>query len=316
MTVTNVAFIFPGQGSQSVGMLADIAKDFSIVEETFAQASEVLDYDVWSLVQSGPQEALNLTQRTQPMLLTASVALWRVYRQQGGRLPALMAGHSLGEWSALVCANVVAFSDAVKLVALRGQYMQEAVPAGEGAMAAIIGLDDDVIIDICQQAADDDTVAPVNFNSPAQVVIAGHSSAVERAIVLCKEQGAKRALSLPVSAPFHTRLMEPAATRLQAQIEAVAFTSPSIPVVHNVHASTEENPEAIKKLMIQQIYSPVMWVDCVKRIAASDVDTLIECGPGKVLSGLVRRIDKSLSVNAIETPDGMAKAVVDNTVSA
>ncbi len=311
MSKEQLAFVFPGQGSQKVGMLAELAAENSIVEQTFAEASDVLGYDLWALVQSGPQEELNLTERTQPMLLTASVATWRVLQEKGVAQPALMAGHSLGEWSALVCSGVVAFADAVKLVQLRGKYMQQAVPAGVGAMAAIIGLADDAINNACEVAAGDQVVAAVNFNSPGQVVIAGHAAAVERAISGCKEAGAKRALPLPVSAPFHTSLMKPAADQLSAQIEATEFSVPSVPVVHNVNAKTETDPAKIKALMIEQIYTPVLWVDCTKALVAAGVEQVVECGPGKVLSGLCRRVDKSLAAFSTDAPADLEKTLAE-----
>lgn len=305
----NLAFVFPGQGSQKIGMLSALAEQFDVVTSTFAEASEVLGYDLWDLVQNGTQEDITLTERTQPLLLTASVAVWRVWQQEGGAQPSLMAGHSLGEWSALVCAGVVKFKDAVRLVRNRGAYMQEAVPAGEGAMAAIIGLDDDVIVSICANACQGEEVAAVNFNSPGQVVIAGNATAVDRAISGCKEAGAKRALPLPVSAPFHTNLMQPAAERLASEIMDTEFSAPETLVVHNVNAQTESNPERIKQLMIEQICSPVLWVDCVKTLTGSGVDTVVECGAGKVLSGLCKRIDRSLNAYASEDPASLDKAL-------
>lgn len=302
MVQSNLAFVFPGQGSQKIGMLADLAAEYPVVQETFAEASEVLGYDLWDLLQNGEQDAINMTERTQPLLLTASVACWRVFSANKETRPALMAGHSLGEWSALVCADVVAFKDAVRLVQQRGKFMQEAVPAGEGAMAAIIGLDDDAIKAACAEASADGVASAVNFNSPGQVVIAGSKAAIDRAIELCKEAGAKRAMPLPVSAPFHTELMKPAADRLAEQIEATSFQAPATPVVHNVHAQTESDPAKIKALMIEQIYSPVLWVDCVKAMKESGIEQAVECGPGKVLAGLVKRIDKSISSQGLETP--------------
>lgn len=301
MQKDNLAFVFPGQGSQKIGMLAELAPRFPLIEATFSQASEVLGYDLWDMVQNGRQEDINLTERTQPILLTSSVALWRVWKDQAGADPAVMAGHSLGEWSALVSAGIVDFADAVNLVRLRGAYMQEAVPAGLGAMAAIIGLDDNTIISVCEQAAQGEVVAPVNFNSPGQVVIAGHAVAVDRAIEGCKAAGAKRAMPLPVSAPFHTSLMRPAADRLAQHIQTVEFRAPTVPVVHNVNASTESDPGVIRNLMIEQIYSPVLWVDCVNTLVKMGVDTVVECGPGKVLSGLVKRINRN--INALATED-------------
>lgn len=305
----NLAFVFPGQGSQKTGMLADLANTFPLVKTLFAEASEVLGYDLWNLVQNGTQEEINLTERTQPLLLTASVAVWRLWQQEGGVKPALMAGHSLGEWSALVCADVVAFADAVRLVQHRGRYMQEAVPAGQGGMAAIIGLDDERILTACAEAAQGDVVSAVNFNSPGQVVIAGSAAAVERASALCKDAGAKRALPLPVSAPFHTSLMKPAAERLQQLVDETVFKAPSVPVIHNVTAAAESDPAAIRALMIEQIYSPVRWVDCVNTMSAAGVSYTLECGPGKVLSGLNKRINKELTTLSIETPDELRAAL-------
>ncbi len=309
MSMNNLAFIFPGQGSQKVGMLAELAAQYPIIEATFAEASDVLGYDLWALIQAGPQEELNLTERTQPMLLTASVAIWRVWQEQNGAAPAFMAGHSLGEWSALVCAGVVEFKDAVKLVQLRGKYMQEAVPAGEGSMAAIIGLDDDIILDVCKEAEQGEVVSAVNFNSPGQVVIAGNKAAVDRACELCKEKGAKRALPLAVSAPFHSSLLRPAADKLAEDIAQVTFNAPAIPVIHNVNAETSTSPEEIKSLMIEQIYHPVLWVSCVNALVKTGIDTCVECGPGKVLSGLSKRIDRSVSPLATETPESLASAL-------
>lgn len=309
MTQQNLAFVFPGQGSQKIGMLADLAASYPIVTQTFAEASNVLGYDLWELVQSGAQEDINLTERTQPLLLTASVAVWRVWQEKNGAQPALVSGHSLGEWSALVCAGVVAFADAVKLVQQRGKFMQEAVPAGQGAMAAIIGLDDALIIEACKKAEEGEVVSAVNFNSPGQVVIAGTASAVERASALCKESGAKRALPLPVSAPFHTSLMKPAADRLAEQINLTEFKAPKIPVVHNVSAQTETDPVKIKALMIEQIYSAVRWVDCVNTMSGKGIAITIECGPGKVLSGLNKRINAELTTLSIEKPEEVDSAL-------
>lgn len=292
--MSKLAFLFPGQGSQKVGMLADLELKYKQISDTFAEASDVLGYDMWKMVQEGPQEEINLTERTQPILLASSVAIWRIWLDKQGQKPSFMAGHSLGEWSALVCSETVSFSDALKIVQARGQYMQKAVPVGEGAMAAIIGLEDSIIIEACQSASEIGVVDAVNFNAPGQVVIAGSISAVNQAIEECKQAGAKRALPLPVSAPFHTSLMKPAADQLSELVNSVTFKQPLVPVVHNVHAETEENPDTIKTLMLEQIYKPVRWVDCVKTLRASDVNTLVECGPGKVLCGLNKRIDKEL----------------------
>lgn len=304
MSDVSTAFVFPGQGSQKVGMLAAAYDAFPAVQDTFAEASEALGYDMWSLIQHGEQDALNMTETTQPVLLSSSVALWRAWLGEGGAKPAVMAGHSLGEFSALVCAGALGFADAVRLVRQRGQFMQTAVPVGEGAMAAIIGLDDDVINATC--AGVDGVVAAVNFNSPGQVVIAGHTAAVDAAIEALKAAGAKRALPLPVSAPFHTELMKPAGERLQEALAGVTLVAPEIPVVHNVHARTETDPETIRALLVEQIYSPVLWTSCVQAMAAQGVTRLVECGPGKVLSGLNRRIDGSLESFSLEEPDALA----------
>lgn len=309
MSNANLAFVFPGQGSQKIGMLADLAAEYDVVAQVFAEASEVLGYDLWDRVQNGEQDAINMTECTQPLLLAASVAIWRVWQEKGGAVPAFMAGHSLGEWSALVCAGAVPFKDAVSLVRQRGKFMQEAVPAGVGAMAAIIGLEDEKIVSICADSEQGECVAAVNFNSPGQVVIAGSVAAVERAMAACKEAGAKRALPLPVSAPFHTEMMRPAAERLAAQVAATEFSAPVIPVVHNVNAQTESDPEAIKALMIEQIYSPVQWTACVEALSKSGVENLVECGPGKVLSGLAKRISKELTAMPTEAPADIEKAL-------
>lgn len=293
--MSKTAIVFPGQGSQTLGMLSDIASEHAIVQETFAQASNVLGYDLWALVQDGPSEDLNRTDRTQPALLAASVAIWRVWNEQNGKQPEFLAGHSLGEYSALVCAGAIAFEDAIKLVELRGQYMLEAVPEGTGSMAAIIGLDDDAIAKACGDAAQDQVVSPVNFNSPGQVVIAGHKEAVERASLLCKEAGAKRALPLAVSVPSHCSLMSPAAEKLAAQLETIDVKSPTLKVINNVDVAIESDPIAIKEALKRQLFSPVRWSETVQFFAANDVSLQIEVGPGKVLSGLAKRIDKSVS---------------------
>lgn len=307
MSDKHIAFVFPGQGSQKVGMLAAAHARFTEVRETFAEASQALGYDMWHLVANGEQEALNLTETTQPVLLTSSVALWRAWLGLGGPRPAVMAGHSLGEFSALVCAGVLEFADAVRLVRQRGAFMQTAVPVGEGAMAAIIGLDDDAINRVCAEAAtaSGQVVAAVNFNSPGQVVIAGHTAAVEKAIGLLKDAGAKRAMPLPVSAPFHTELMKPAGEQLAEVVAGLPFRAPDTPVVHNVHASTESDPQRIRSLLVEQIFSPVQWTRCVEAMASSGVTAIVECGPGKVLGGLNRRIDKSLQSYSIEEPEEM-----------
>jgi len=292
--MSKTAIVFPGQGSQTLGMLADIAQEHDVVAQTFAQASTVLGYDLWALVQDGPSEDLNRTDRTQPALLAASVALWRVWNEQNGQQPDFLAGHSLGEYSALVCAGAIAFEDAIKLVELRGQYMLEAVPEGVGSMAAIIGLDDESIAKACAEAAGEQVVSPVNFNSPGQVVIAGHKEAVARASVLCKEAGAKRALPLAVSVPSHCSLMTPAAEKLAAQLELIDVQVPTLKVVNNVDVVIADSPAAIKDALKRQLFSPVRWSETVQFFAANDVTLQIEVGPGKVLSGLAKRIDKSV----------------------
>ena len=313
MADNSLAFVFPGQGSQKVGKLAAAHQQVEAVRQTFAEASDTLGYDVWDLIQNGEQEALNMTETTQPVLLSSSVALWRAWCEAGGTAPAILAGHCLGEFSALVCAGALAFADAVDLVRQRGSFMQSAVPVGEGAMAAIIGLDDDAINRICGEvsATTGGVVAAVNFNSPGQVVIAGESAAVDAAISALKEGGAKRAMPLPVSAPFHTELMKPAGERLAGAIADVAITCPAVPVVHNVHARTETDPEAIRALLVQQIYSPVQWTQCVQAMMAVGVTRLAECGPGKVLSGLNRRIDKTLTSFSLEAPEDFNQTLAD-----
>lgn len=309
MPESSPAFVFPGQGSQKVGMLAAAHEAYDAVRDTFAEASDTLGYDMWALVQGGPQDSLNLTATTQPVLLTSSVALWRAWQAQSGARPAVMAGHSLGEFSALVCAGALGFADAVKLVRSRGEFMQGAVPVGEGAMAAIIGVDDADIERICESTSTADAVvSAVNYNSPGQVVIAGHTAAVDAAIAALKAAGAKRAMPLPVSAPFHTSLMRPAGEKLEQAIADIDIASPEIPVVHNVHAATEAEPENIRALLVQQIYSPVRWTSCVQAMVSMGARRIVECGPGKVLSGLNRRIDKSLESFALEEPEALEAA--------
>jgi len=295
------AYLFPGQGSQSVGMLADVAAEFEVVKQRFAEASEVLGYDLWALVQEGPDDALNQTQRTQPAILTASVALYDVLQQQGVSAPDYMAGHSLGEYSALVASQAIDFKDAVALVALRGEYMQEAVPAGTGAMAAIIGLDDEAIKKACQDSAEGQVVSPVNFNSPGQVVIAGDKLAVERAGEACRQAGAKRVLPLPVSVPSHCDLMRPAAERLATKLNEIEIKTPVVPVLTNVDVAPATTVEAIKDALVRQLYSPVRWTECVEYLAAQGVTDAFEIGPGKVLSGLNKRIVKDMPCTALNT---------------
>lgn len=288
------AFIFPGQGSQSIGMLAELAGSFPVVEKTFAEASAALGYDLWKLVQEGPAEDLNSTDRTQPAMLTAGVACWRSWQQLGGATPAVMAGHSLGEYTALVCAGAMSLADAVTLVADRGRFMQAAVPEGEGAMAAILGLADEDVIAVCDEAAQGDVLAAVNFNSPGQVVIAGSAAAVERAAPMAKERGAKRAVILPVSVPSHCALMAPAAEQLAERLTSVSFNAPSIPVINNADVAAPNDVDAICAALVKQLDSPVRWVESINKMSADGVATVIECGPGKVLTGLNKRINKEI----------------------
>lgn len=294
------AMVFPGQGSQAIGMLADLAPQFPIVEQTFKQASSALGYDLWDLVQNGEADELNQTWRTQPALLSASVAIYRVWQQQYPELqPDIMAGHSLGEFSALVCAGVLDFQEAVKLVELRGRLMQKAVPTGTGAMYAIIGLDNQVIIDACIQAEQGEVVSAVNFNSPGQVVIAGNKGAVERAAALCKTAGAKRTLPLSVSVPSHCALMKPAADQLAVALESITFKQPNITVINNVDVKQEKHAEEIRNALVRQLYNPVRWTESVEKIATSGVQILFEIGPNKVLTGLTKRINKTLEAHAV-----------------
>ncbi len=303
------AYVFPGQGSQTVGMLADVAAEYPVVEATFKEASDVLGYDLWSLVQDGPTEQLNETQRTQPALLAASVALYRVLEQAGVPAPEKMAGHSLGEYSALVCAGVLDFKDAIQLVAKRGEYMQEAVPAGVGAMAAIIGLDDAAVSQACEESCADEVVAPVNYNSPGQVVIAGHAAAVARAGEACKAAGAKRALPLPVSVPSHCSLMKPAAEKLAVDLAALTLQTPLVPVMNNVDVAAPREPDAIRDALVRQLYSPVRWTETIQALAQAGVTEIYEIGPGKVLTGLTKRIDKTVSGEAVNTVDAIAARI-------
>jgi len=307
--MTQFAFVFPGQGSQTVGMLAELAATYPLVEATFREASDALGYDLWQLVSAGPAEELNKTWQTQPALLAASVAIYRVWQQQGGAQPTLMAGHSLGEYSALVCAGVLDFADAIRLVELRGKLMQEAVPEGTGAMQAIIGLDDASIRKACEESALGQVVSPVNFNSPGQVVIAGNKEAVERAGAACKAAGAKRALPLPVSVPSHCALMKPAADKLAVALEEIAFNAPSVPVVNNVDVKCESDAAAIRHALVRQLYSPVRWTESVEFMASQGVTQLLEMGPGKVLTGLTKRIVDSLTAAAVNDPTSLSAAL-------
>ncbi|WP_440904000.1 ACP S-malonyltransferase [Catenovulum sp. SX2] len=299
MSDKKLAFVFPGQGSQTVGMLADLFDTHAVVKQTFEQASDALGYNLAELALNGPAEKLNQTQITQPALLTASTAIFRLLEEKGVAAPAFLAGHSLGEYSALTAAGVIAFEDAVKLVELRGQAMQQAVPEGVGAMAAIIGLDDDAVKAACAEASGDQVVAAVNFNSPGQVVIAGHKDAVAKASELCKAAGAKRALPLPVSVPSHCSLMQPAADKLAEALNNIQLSAPKIAVVNNVDVKAEVEAAAIKDALKRQLYCPVRWTETVQFLASQGVTNLVEVGPGKVLNGLTKRIEKSLSAVSI-----------------
>ncbi len=290
-------------------MLATAAESWPIIEKTFSEASDLLGYDLWHLCQHGPAEDLNQTTVTQPALLTASVALWRQWFVAGGKAPDYLAGHSLGEYSALVAAESLNFFDAIKLVRLRGELMQTAVPAGEGKMAAILGLEDDDVVAACAEAANGDVVAAVNFNAPGQVVIAGSAAAVERAIDACKARGARKAMPLPVSVPSHCALMKGAAEELATALDEVSFNDAVIPVVQNVTASVAQDSEALKSNLVKQLYSPVLWTDTIRELVANDVGIAVECGAGKVLAGLAKRIDRDLSVYGVEEPDALAKAL-------
>jgi [acyl-carrier-protein] S-malonyltransferase len=300
------AWVFPGQGSQTLGMLSELASEYAIIQETFAQASEALGYDLWDVVQNDEQK-LNQTHITQPALLAASYAIYNLLVEKELRQPVYLAGHSLGEYSALVCAGVIDFTDAVKLVEARGKFMQQAVPAGTGAMFAIIGLADDKVVASCEQAQveTNEVVAAVNFNSPGQIVIAGNKDAAQVAANLCKEQGAKRALPLAVSVPSHCALMKPAAEQLASLLNEIQFHTPKIPVINNVNVAYPNEPDAIKQALVEQLYSPVRWTETITMLAEIGVEELLEVGPGKVLTGLTKRIDKRLSCTAINTVDSV-----------
>ena len=307
------AFVFPGQGSQSVGMLGALAAAEPAVRATFDEASQILGYDLWQLVSAGPEEALNATERTQPAMLAAGVAVWRVWQARGGALPALVSGHSLGEFTALVCAGALDYPAAIGLVRFRGQVMQEAVPAGSGAMAAILGLDDEALLAVCREAARGDVVEAVNFNSPGQVVIAGDAAAVQRAIEVAKTRGAKRAVTLPVSVPSHSSLMRHAGEQLRERLQALEVRAPRIPYLSAVDARPHGEPGDICEVLVRQISSPVRWTDTLRALASREIAQVIECGPGKVLTGLNRRIERrtDLTFLAIEDP-----ASIDTALSA
>lgn len=302
MTDPQLCFVFPGQGSQSVGMLAELAARDGQVRETFAEASEGAQVDLWTLSQEGPEEQLNTTEFTQPALLAASVAVWRLWLAKGGARPSVLAGHSLGEYSALVAAGALGLADAARLVRLRGQLMQDAAPAGSGAMAAVIGADDALVTEVCAQASGSEVVVPANFNSPGQVVIGGHVAAVERATALLADRGVRKVVQLAVSVPSHTPLMRDAANRLAEAMGKVEWNEPQLPVIQNVDAEVHEGAHAIRDALVRQLYRPVQWTGCVQALAARGVTRVGECGPGKVLTGLARRIDRSLQAQPLGTP--------------
>jgi len=307
----SLAIVFPGQGSQSVGMLGELAATEPLVEQTFREASSVLGYDLWQLAQSGPEEAQGSTERTQPLMLAAGVAVYRVWRKKVGPIPKVMAGHSLGEYTALVCAESLEFAAAVELVRYRGLLMQEAVPVGTGAMAAILGLDDAEVIAACEEAAEGSVVSAANFNSPGQIVIAGEAAAVDRAIEKAKARGAKRAIKLPVSVPSHTALMRGAAERFAEKLQTVAVAQPKIEEIYTVDVRRHENPAGIRAALVEQLVKPVRWAETVRAMLAGGVRTIIECGPGQVLTGLNRRIerDKTLTMLAVDSAKSLEAAL-------
>lgn len=311
MTDPQLAFVFPGQGSQSVGMLAGLSDLHPVVRETFAEASEGAGVDLWALSQQGPEEQLNRTEYTQPALLAAGVAVWRAWRGQGGATPAMLAGHSLGEYSALVAADALSLRDAAHLVRIRGQLMQDAAPTGIGAMAAVLGADDAVVVEACEQASQGDVVVPANYNSPGQIVIGGHAAAVDRALALLAEKGVRKTVRLAVSVPSHTPLMREAANRLSGTMAGLAWRQPSLPVVQNVDGEVHDGVQAIRDALVRQLYLPVQWTACVQALASAGVTCIAECGPGRVLAGLVKRIDKGLDGRALGTPADLDAALVD-----
>ena len=295
----SLAFVFPGQGSQSIGMLAELAELHSVVHETFAEASEGAGVDLWALSQGGPEEMLNRTEYTQPALLAAGVAVWRAWNKQGGRSPALLAGHSLGEYTALVAAGALSLKDGTHLVRLRGQLMQDAAPAGVGAMAAVLGAEDALVQEVCDAVSGTEVVVPANFNSPGQIVIGGHAAAVDKALAMLGERGVRKAVKLAVSVPSHTPLMREAANRLAEAMAGMSWRMPDRPVVQNVDARVHDNVDAIRDALVRQLYLPVQWTGCVQALAGKGATRMAECGPGKVLAGLIKRIDKGIDARAI-----------------
>ena len=307
--MTKTAFLFPGQGSQSVGMMSALAEDFGLVQDTFEEASTALGYDLWAISTDGPLEELNKTEITQPAMLVSGIATWRIWQQQGGAQPDYFAGHSLGEYAALVAAGVIQFSDAVSIVAERGRLMQHATPAGSGAMAAVLGVADDVLRDLCEQVANGEVVACANYNAPGQVVISGDSSAVERVGDMAKQAGARRVLPLPVSVPSHCLLMKPAAIELQKLLLATHFADASIPVIQNADVCAYQDAEQVREALARQLWQPVRWTETIASLLDSGVDRFVECGPGKVLAGLNRRITKGTSVFALTGQDAINQAM-------
>lgn len=305
----SLAFVFPGQGSQAIGMMSKLAESYEAVRDLYVEASDVLGVDLWTMTQEGPIDALSQTENTQPALLVAGVAAWRVWQAEGGETPAMMAGHSLGEYTALVCAGALEFSDAVALVRDRGRYMQNAVPAGEGGMAAIIGLSDEEVIKVCEATAGDEVLQAVNFNAPGQVVIAGSANAIARAADAMKEAGAKRALPLPVSIPAHSSLMSPATQQLKERIAGITVSKPSIPVLHNCNVEFAADAAEVASNLVTQLDSPVRWVESINKMHNDGVTTFVESGPGKVLSGMIKRIVKGVDVACVDTPDAL-KALI------
>jgi len=307
-SVANLAFVFPGQGSQSVGMLAELSAAHAEVRQAFDEASAGAGADLWNLSQEGPEDALNRTEHTQPALLAAGVAVWRVWHKLGGARPSRLAGHSLGEYTALVCAGALSLHDGAALVAERGRLMQAAVPVGVGAMAAVLGGDDALVAAICEEVSGKEVVSPANFNSPGQVVIAGHAAAVDRALARLAEEGVKKAVKLAMSVPSHCALMREAADKLAERMQRIDWRTPALPVVQNADAAVQEDLEAVRDALRRQLYMPVRWTECVQVLAADGVTALGECGPGKVLTGLARRIDRSLDARALGTPDALEDA--------
>ena len=310
-TSSSLAFVFPGQGSQSLGMLAELGELRPLIREAFVEASDGAGVDLWALSQGGPEEMLNRTEYTQPALLAAGVAVWRLWQQQDGTQPAVLAGHSLGEYSALVAAGALSLKDGAHLVRLRGQLMQDAAPTGTGAMAAVLGAEDALVQEVCKEVSGSEVVVPANYNSPGQIVIGGHAAAVDRALALLGERGVRKAVKLAVSVPSHTPLMREAANRLSEAMSGLSWHAPKLPIVQNVDAEVHDSTQAIRDALVRQLYLPVQWTGCVQALAARGVTRIAECGPGKVLAGLAKRIDKSLDARALGTPGEFETALTE-----